>query len=81
MQTKPIPIRMSVGLLAEIRVAARDMEMSDQDAMRFCMRLGLKVLELAEFDTATPVTEKALSFNNISAKELLQGVERRPRKP
>ena len=81
MQTKPIPIRMSVGLLAEIRVAARDMEMSDQDAMRFCMRLGLKVLELAEFDAVTPVTEKALSSNKISAKELLQGVERRPRKP
>ena len=70
---------MSVGLLAEIRVAARDMEMSDQDAMRFCMRLGLKVLELAEFDAVTPVAEKALSSSKVSVKELVQGIEKRPR--
>jgi len=70
---------MSEALLSEIRVAAHHMEMSDQDAMRFCMRLGLKILEVSNFDTVTPVALTALSYNKISVKKLIQGVENRPR--
>lgn len=81
MLTKPIPIRMSEALLSEIRTAARHMEMSDQDAMRFCMRIGLKILETSDFDTVTPVAETAISSGSVSVKELIRGAEKRPRSP
>jgi hypothetical protein len=79
MPSKPIPIRISDSLLKEIKATATALEMTDQDTMRFCMRLGLKILELSEFDVVTPVAEKALKDIKVSAKELVQGVEKRPR--
>jgi len=77
--SKPIPIRLSDSLLKEIKKSAVSLEMTDQDAMRFCKRLGLKTLELSEFDVVTPVAEKALKDSKVSVKELVQGVEKRPR--
>ena len=68
MASKPIPIRLSDSLLKEIKRAAVSLEMTDQDTMRFCMRLGLKILELSEFDAVTPVAEKALSSSKVSEK-------------
>ena len=79
MPSKPIPIRISDSLLREIKVTAAAMEMTDQDTMRFCMRLGLKILELSEFDAVTPVAEKAIKDREVSAKELVEGVEKRAR--
>ncbi len=79
MASKPIPIRISDSLLKEIKKAAVSLEMSDQDAMRFCMRLGLKILEVSDFDVVTPVALTALSSNKISAENLVQSVEKRPR--
>ncbi len=79
MASKPIPIRLSDSLLKEIKRAAVSLEMTDQDTMRFCMRLGLKILELSEFDAVTPVAEKALSSSKVSVKELVRGIEKRPR--
>ena len=79
MASKPIPIRLSDSLLKEIKRAAVSLEMTDQDTMRFCMRLGLKILELTEFDAVTPVAEKALSSSKVSEKELVRGIEKRPR--
>jgi len=79
MASKPIPIRLSDSLLKEIRKTAEQLEISDQDAMRFCMRLGLKIIELIEFDAVTPVAEKALKSSKVSVRELVQSVEKRPR--
>jgi hypothetical protein len=79
MPSKPIPIRISDSLLKEIKAIATALEMTDQDAMRFCMRLGLKIVELTEFDALTPVAEKALSTSKVSVKELVRGIEKRPR--
>ena len=79
MPSKPIPIRISDSLLREIKVTAAAMEMTDQDTMRFCMRLGMKILELSEFDAVTPVAEKAIKDREVSAKELVEGVEKRAR--
>ena len=78
MASKPIPIRLSDSLLKEIKKAAVSLEMTDQDTMRFCMRLGLKILELTEFDAVTPVAEKAFRASKVSPKELVEGVEKRP---
>ena len=79
MASKPIPIRLSDSLLKEIKKAAVSLEMTDQDAMRFCIRLGLKILELSEFDAVSPVAEKAIKDRDVSAKELVEGVEKRVR--
>jgi len=79
MSSKPIPIRISDSLLKEIKATAAALEMTDQDTMRFCMRLGLKILELSEFDAVTPVAEKALKNRDVSAKKLVEGVEKRAR--
>jgi len=78
MPSKPIPIRISDSLLREIKVTAAAMEMTDQDTMRFIMRLGLKILELSEFDAVTPVAEKAIKDRDVSAKELVEDVQKRP---
>jgi hypothetical protein len=78
MPSKPIPIRISDSLLKEIKATAAALEMTDQDTMRFCMRLGLKILELSEFDAVTPVAEKAFKASKVSPKELVEGVEKRP---
>ena len=79
MASKPIPIRISYSLLKEIKATAVALEMTDQETMRFCMRLGIKILELTEFDAVTPVAEKALSSSKVSVKELVRGIEKRPR--
>ena len=79
MASNPIPIRLSDSLLKEIKKAALSLEMTDQDAMRFCIRLGLKILEISEFDAVTPVAEKAIKDRDVSAKALVEGVEKRVR--
>jgi hypothetical protein len=48
--------------------------MTDQDTMRFCMRLGLKILELTANDPITPVAEKALKTKELSAQQLIHEV-------
>jgi hypothetical protein len=74
MPSKPIPIRISDSLLKEIKEAAAALEMTDQDTMRFCMRLGLKILELTANDPITPVAEKALKTKELSAQQLIHEV-------
>ena len=81
MASKPIPIRLSDSLLRRIKKAAVSLEMTDQDTMRFCMRLGLKILELSEFDAVTPVAEKAIKDREVSAKELVEGVKKEHDRP
>jgi len=72
--SKPIPIRMSTALLKEIKATAAALDMTDQDVMRFCMRLGLKIFALAESDTVQPVVEKALAQSGKSAGQLIKEV-------
>ena len=79
MTSKPSPIRVSDSLLKEIKRAAVSLEMTDQDTMRFCMRLGLKILELSEFDAVTPVAEKAKSASKVPVIKLVQAIEKRAR--
>ena len=72
--SKPIPIRISTSLLKEIKATATALDMTDQDVMRFCMRLGLKIFALAESDTVQPVVEKALAQSGKSAGQLIKEV-------
>ncbi len=72
--SKPIPIRMSTSLLKDLKATATALEMTDQDAMRFCIRLGLKIIASAEFDPVQPVVEKALGHSGKSAVQLIQEV-------
>ena len=72
--SKPIPIRMSTALLKEIKATALALEMTDQDVMRFCMRLGLKIFALAESDPVQPVVEKALAQSGKSAAQVIKEV-------
>jgi hypothetical protein len=74
MSSKPIPIRIPDSLLREIKATATALEMTDQDTMRFCMRLGLKILELTVNDPITPVAEKALKTKGVSAHQLITEV-------
>lgn len=53
---------------------AATLEMTDQDVMRFCMRLGLKIIALAESDPVQPVVEKALAQSGKSAVQLIKEV-------
>jgi len=72
--SKPIPIRISTSLLKEVKAMAATLEMTDQDVMRFCMRLGLKIIALAESDPVQPVVEKALAQSGKSAIQLIKEV-------
>ena len=79
MSSKPIPLRISTSVLKEIKATGKRLEMSDQETMRFCMRLGLKFIELSAFDTITTVVEKALKSSELSVLQLIQDTEKRPR--
>jgi len=72
--SKPIPIRMSTSLLQDLKATAAALEMTDQDAMRFCMRLGLKIVSSAEFEYVKPVVEKALVQSKKTAVQLIKEV-------
>ena len=78
MASKPIPIRISYSLLKEIKATEVALEMTDQDTMRFCMRLGLKILELTANDPITPVAEKALKRKEFFAQQLITEVGKKP---
>jgi hypothetical protein len=65
---------MSTSLLRDLKATAVTLEMTEQDAMRFSMRLGLKIIALAEFDLVKPVVEKALADSGKSAVQLIQEV-------
>jgi len=77
MVSKPIPIRISYSLLKEIKATAVALEMTDQDTIRFCMRLGLKILDITANDPITPVAEKALK-KEFSAQQLITEVGKKP---
>ncbi|MEI6052072.1 MAG: hypothetical protein WCQ44_05170 [Opitutaceae bacterium] len=79
MASKPIPLRISTSMLKEIKATGERLEMTDQETMRFCMRLGLKIIEMSAYDTITTVAEKALESSKLSVKQLVQDVEKRPR--
>jgi hypothetical protein len=72
MSSKPIPIRISDSLLKDIKETAAALEMTDQDTMRFCMRLGLKILEINANDPVTPVADKALKTKAVSAAQFVK---------
>ncbi len=72
MSSKPIPVRISDSLLKEIKATAAALEMTDQDTMRFCMRLGLKILELSANDSVTPLAKKALETKEVAAQQLIK---------
>ena len=76
MASKPIPIRISDPLLQKIRRASERMEMSDQDIIRLCTRIGLNILDLSEFNTVTPLVEKALKTSNLSPNKLIRDAEK-----
>lgn len=52
------------------------MEMSDQDIIRLCTRIGLNILDLSEFNTVTPLVEKALKTSNLSPNKLIRDAEK-----
>jgi hypothetical protein len=65
---------MSTYLLKDLKATAAALEMTDQDTMRFSMRLGLKIIALAEFDLVKPVVQKALAQGGNSAVQLIKKV-------
>ena len=65
---------MSTSLLKELKATAAALEMTDQDAMRFSMRLGLKLIALGQFDPVQPVVEKAIAQSGKSAVEVIKAV-------
>ena len=50
--------------------------MSDQDIIRLCTRIGLNILDLSEFNTVTPLVEKALKTSNLSPNKLIRDAEK-----
>lgn len=65
---------MSTSLLKELKATAAALEMTDQDAMRFTIRLGLKLIALGQFDPVQPVVEKALAQSGKSSAEVIKAV-------
>ena len=57
-KTKPIPVRLSVDLLAKIEEAAQLLEMSSADVIRLAAKIGLADLARINYDISGLISEK-----------------------
>lgn len=57
---KTIPVRVNDSLLFEINEAAERLEISQQDAFRLLIKVGLACLEKTGYDLPKQIAEKAL---------------------
>jgi hypothetical protein len=57
--TMSAPLRMPKELMARIKAVAAEMEMSDQEVMRLCLKVGLEHLKRIDYDLAKAVVDAA----------------------
>jgi hypothetical protein len=70
----PVSVRMSPSLLNEVRRAALNLDISDQDTIRLSLTLGLRILEFHDYDMIGAVAEKFISSKKMDAKNLYKKV-------
>ena len=61
MKTKPIPVRISIDQLAEVRKFAAELRISDMDAIRLAIRIGLVTAERLGYDIVTTIVDQVVS--------------------
>lgn len=57
---KTVPIRVNDSLLSHVNSAAEKLDISQQDAFRMLIRIGLACLEKTGYDLPKQIAEKAL---------------------
>jgi hypothetical protein len=65
---------MSPSLINEVRRAALKLELSDQDTLRQSIKLGLRVLEIHDYDIIGAMADQALSSQKMDVKKVYKKV-------
>lgn len=65
---------MSPSLINEVRRAALNLEISDQDTIRQSLKLGLRILEIHDYDMIGALAEKSISSQKMDTKKLYQKI-------
>lgn len=73
-RTIPISVRMSPSLINEVRRAALKLELSDQDALRQSIKLGLRVLEIHDYDIIGAMADKSVSTQKMDVKKVYKKI-------
>lgn len=73
-RTVPISVRMSPSLINEVRRAALKLELSDQDALRQSIKLGLRVLEIHDYDIIGAMADKSVSTQKMDVKKVYKKI-------
>ena len=58
---KTVPVRLTDTMLGEVKNAAKKLSLSEQDAFRMLIAIGLVCLEKTGYDLPRQIAEKALS--------------------
>jgi hypothetical protein len=65
---------MSPSLINEVRRAALKLELSDQDALRQSIKLGLRVLEIHDYDIIGAMADKSVSTQKMDVKKVYKKI-------
>jgi len=65
---------MSPSLINEVRRASLNLEISDQDTIRQSLKLGLRILEIHDYDMIGALAEKSFSSQKMDTKKLYQKI-------
>lgn len=70
----PVSVRMSPSLINEVRRASLNLEISDQDTIRQSLKLGLRILEIHDYDMIGALAEKSISSQKMDTKKIYQKI-------
>jgi len=65
---------MSPSLINEVRRAALKLELSDQDTLRQSIKLGLRVLEIHDYDIIGAMADKSVSTQKMDVKKVYKKI-------
>ena len=70
----PVSVRISPSLINEVRRASLNMEISDQDTIRQSLKLGLRILEIHDYDLIGAMADKSISSQKMDIKKLYKKI-------
>jgi hypothetical protein len=70
----PVSVRMSPSLINEVRRASLNMEISDQDTIRQSLKLGLRILEMHDYDLIGAMADKSISSQKTDTKKMYKKI-------
>jgi hypothetical protein len=73
-RSTPVSVRMSPSLINEVRRAALNLEISDQDAIRQSLKLGLRILEIHDYDMIGAMAEKSIRGQKMDPKKMYKKI-------